>query len=235
MAFTYDSAECVLKLSTKGCVRAAVACGWRQVSAACLPKFAPMTPSRNIAMLVLFVCSTRSRSDDILVASHHQSHRVPYLLPISLCILPRFGSSTWILRSHVHGDRGLEAELLDTVQQVEVRQSPSTPPSTASSQIVLLSKPCILLLQRLQYLHEGEDMVGRVPVPRYCAGSEMVCWRSCWPVFVALRSFSTWSFQCVVLCQCLCIAFGSNLLVFLLASALYHCVPSQNLSRRAPR
>ena len=180
------------------------------------------------------LCSTGSRSDDILVASHHQSHRVPYLLPISLCILPRFGSSTWIHRSYIHGDSGLEADLLHTVQEVEVRQHPR------HHQARLLPK---LSCSQSRAFHCCSDCnicmrVRKCLVVCQCLGiglGQKICWRSCWPVFVALRSFSTWSFQCVVVCQCLGIAHGSNLLVFLLASALYHCVPSQNLSRRAPR
>ena len=45
MALTYDSAECVLELSTKENVRLAVAAGWRRVDAACLPNPVPGTPA----------------------------------------------------------------------------------------------------------------------------------------------------------------------------------------------
>ena len=51
MALTCDSEACVLELSPKECVRAAVASGWRRVGAACLQNPARVTPSGNFAML----------------------------------------------------------------------------------------------------------------------------------------------------------------------------------------
>ena len=68
MALTYDSANCVLKLSTKECVRAAVAGGWRRVSAASLPNPAPMAPPGNVqcrGLLVLCLRSSCASSDGL--------------------------------------------------------------------------------------------------------------------------------------------------------------------------
>ena len=114
MALTYDFEECVLQFSTKVCVRAAVAGGWRGVNAACLSKPALTTPSGKCAMLWI---------RQHLQPSLHQRHRVPYLLPIFMCILLRFGLSTWIHSSYIYGDNCLQSRAATLCTYVEVRQS----------------------------------------------------------------------------------------------------------------
>ena len=125
-----------------------------------------------------------------------------------MCILLQFGLSTWIHRSHIRGDNRLDnrvATLCAGSGNVAISSNPAVTPS---SQIVMLSKPCLLIAAS----HAIFEMLCPLPVPRFCARSEMVC--------VAWCSFSAWSLQGVVLCQCLGVAHGSKCLGVLVCRCL---------------
>ena len=142
LALTYDSEERVLKLSTKECVRAAVAGGWRRVS-----MLAETYTYDNVVMPRTFCAPP---GPDVTAFGSFASPESLCTSPVAdpLVHPPRFNGFTSL--TYV-ATTLWKAELLHCMQKVEVRQSPKTYQARPLPKLSCSQTRAYSLLYRLQY------------------------------------------------------------------------------------